>query len=133
MFRWECMWLAGPRGWGGSPLCAQALDRQGTLLRLRRLLDRLLEAAGRQGLLDRHAWLSPGLSGPQHPHWCPSSHPSIPLPLPPLCSGINDFGNVGAEDIAAALPFLKKQGVPFFVHAEVPHAVHVPEVRPPCH
>ncbi len=34
-------------------------------------------------------------------------------------SGINDFPNVGEADIAAALPFLKYRGVPFFVHAEV--------------
>ncbi|PNH11170.1 Allantoinase [Tetrabaena socialis] len=34
-------------------------------------------------------------------------------------SGINDFGNVEAADIAAALPFLKRRGVPFYVHAEV--------------
>ncbi|KXZ50155.1 hypothetical protein GPECTOR_17g791 [Gonium pectorale] len=34
-------------------------------------------------------------------------------------SGINDFGNVGRQDIAAALPFLKARGLPFFVHAEV--------------
>ncbi|GLI65799.1 hypothetical protein VaNZ11_009420 [Volvox africanus] len=33
-------------------------------------------------------------------------------------SGINDFPNVEAADIAAALPFLKRRGVPFFVHAE---------------
>jgi len=34
-------------------------------------------------------------------------------------SGINDFPNVDAEAISAALPFLKKAGVPFFVHAEL--------------
>ncbi|EFJ47391.1 allantoinase [Volvox carteri f. nagariensis] len=34
-------------------------------------------------------------------------------------SGINDFPAVEAEHIAAALPFLKSRGVPFFVHAEV--------------
>uniref|UniRef100_A0A7S0S525 allantoinase n=1 Tax=Chlamydomonas leiostraca TaxID=1034604 RepID=A0A7S0S525_9CHLO len=34
-------------------------------------------------------------------------------------SGINDFPNVEAKDIAAALPFLKRTGVPFYVHAEV--------------
>ncbi|KAL6762537.1 allantoinase [Haematococcus lacustris] len=33
-------------------------------------------------------------------------------------SGINDFANVDAPDIAAALPFLKQAGVPLFVHAE---------------
>ena len=33
-------------------------------------------------------------------------------------SGIDDFPNVGAADIAAALPFLKRAGVPFYVHAE---------------
>ncbi|KAG2443328.1 hypothetical protein HYH02_009394 [Chlamydomonas schloesseri] len=38
-------------------------------------------------------------------------------------SGINDFGNVGGDDIAAALPFLKSRGVPFFVHAEVVSSV----------
>lgn len=44
-------------------------------------------------------------------------------------SGINDFANVGAKDIAAALPFLKKAGVPFFVHAEVVSPVEA-EVSP---
>ncbi|GLC40179.1 hypothetical protein PLESTB_000259700 [Pleodorina starrii] len=34
-------------------------------------------------------------------------------------SGINDFAAVEAEHIAAALPFLKRRGVPFYVHAEV--------------
>jgi allantoinase len=34
-------------------------------------------------------------------------------------SGINDFPNVDAASISAALPFLKQAGVPFFVHAEV--------------
>lgn len=33
-------------------------------------------------------------------------------------SGINDFGHVRREDIAAALPLFKARGVPFFVHAE---------------
>jgi allantoinase len=38
-------------------------------------------------------------------------------------SGINDFENVAAKDIAAALPFLKAKGVPFYVHAELVHDV----------
>lgn len=44
-------------------------------------------------------------------------------------SGINDFGNVGGDDIAAALPFLKSRGVPFFVHAEVVSPVESDPVR----
>lgn len=44
-------------------------------------------------------------------------------------SGINDFPNVGAEHIAAALPFLKSAGVPFFVHAEL--VSDVPEHEAP--
>lgn len=43
-------------------------------------------------------------------------------------SGINDFPNVAAEDIAAALPVMKQAGVPFFVHAELVSPVDV-EVR----
>ena len=38
-------------------------------------------------------------------------------------SGINDFENVGAKDIALALPLLKTQGIPFYVHAELVHEV----------
>lgn len=34
-------------------------------------------------------------------------------------AGINDFPNVGEEDIRKALPFLKKAGVPYYVHAEL--------------
>ena len=37
----------------------------------------------------------------------------------PACAGINDFPNVGEEDIRKALPFLKKAGVPYYVHAEL--------------
>jgi len=43
-------------------------------------------------------------------------------------SGIDDFPNVGARDIAAALPFLKKHGVPFYVHAEFVSDVPISEV-----
>jgi hypothetical protein len=34
-------------------------------------------------------------------------------------AGINDFPNVHEEDIRKALPFLKKAGVPYYVHAEL--------------
>eukprot|EP00967_Tisochrysis_lutea_P068221 scaffold89263_cov18-Tisochrysis_lutea.AAC.3 len=44
-------------------------------------------------------------------------------------SGINDFPNVDAKAIAAALPFLKKAGVPFFVHAELVSDIPKPQVR----
>ncbi len=37
----------------------------------------------------------------------------------PARAGINDFPNVGEEDIRKALPFLKKAGVPYYVHAEL--------------
>ncbi len=43
-------------------------------------------------------------------------------------SGINDFGHVTAADIAAALPFLKRAGVPFFVHAELVSDLPPPKV-----
>lgn len=37
----------------------------------------------------------------------------------PACAGINDFPNVSEEDIRKALPFLKRAGVPYYVHAEL--------------
>ncbi|KAG2492833.1 hypothetical protein HYH03_008988 [Edaphochlamys debaryana] len=46
-------------------------------------------------------------------------------------SGINDFANVEADDIAAALPFLKARGVPFFVHAEVVSEVEADKAADP--
>lgn len=33
--------------------------------------------------------------------------------------GIDDFGTVLEKDIVAALPFLRQQGVPYYVHAEL--------------
>lgn len=74
---------------------------------------------------------------------CPAPCRAPLAPRPPCCarrrpappqsfmchSGINDFPNVAREDIAAALPFLKRRGLPFFVHAEVVSPVDVPEVR----
>lgn len=36
------------------------------------------------------------------------------------CPGIVDFGSVDRGHIAAALPFLKAEGVPYYVHAELP-------------
>uniref|UniRef100_A0A7S3QQ76 allantoinase n=1 Tax=Dunaliella tertiolecta TaxID=3047 RepID=A0A7S3QQ76_DUNTE len=45
-------------------------------------------------------------------------------------SGINDFPNVDAKAIAAALPFLKKAGVPFFVHAELVSDIPKPQGPP---
>ncbi|GAX85441.1 hypothetical protein CEUSTIGMA_g12857.t1, partial [Chlamydomonas eustigma] len=45
-------------------------------------------------------------------------------------SGIDDFPNVGAADIAAALPFLKSAGVPYFVHAEFVTEVPLSEGLP---
>ena len=44
-------------------------------------------------------------------------------------SGIDDFPNVGEADIRAALPFLKKAGATFFVHAELVHDVPASDVR----
>ena len=44
-------------------------------------------------------------------------------------SGIDDFPNVGEADIRAALPFLKKAGATFYVHAELVHDVPDSEVR----
>ena len=44
-------------------------------------------------------------------------------------SGIDDFPNVGPADIAAALPFLKRAGVPFYVHAEQVADVPASEVQ----
>lgn len=34
--------------------------------------------------------------------------------------GIDDFGTVLMQDIINALPFLKQQGVPYYLHAEIP-------------
>ncbi|KAK9811373.1 hypothetical protein WJX72_002753 [[Myrmecia] bisecta] len=34
-------------------------------------------------------------------------------------SGINDFENVARPDIEGALPFVKEQGVPYYLHAEI--------------
>lgn len=44
-------------------------------------------------------------------------------------SGIDDFPNVEAHDIAAALPFLKKHGVTFYIHAESVSDVPTSEVQ----
>ena len=35
-------------------------------------------------------------------------------------SGIDDFDTVLEEDIVSALPFLKRNGLPYYVHAEIP-------------
>lgn len=49
-------------------------------------------------------------------------------------SGINDFPDIGRDDLAAALPFLRLRGVPFFVHAELVHSVESPpEADPRAH
>ena len=40
-------------------------------------------------------------------------------PILSIYAGINDFPNVSKEDIRKALPFLKKAGVPYYVHAEL--------------
>lgn len=37
-----------------------------------------------------------------------------------FCPGIDDFGSVSEDDLAAALPFLRTQGVPYYLHAELP-------------
>ena len=42
------------------------------------------------------------------------------------CAGINDFPNGSAEDIKKALPFLKKAGVPYYVHAELEQNASAP-------
>lgn len=34
--------------------------------------------------------------------------------------GIDDFDTILEADIVSALPFLKKQGVPYYIHAEIP-------------
>jgi allantoinase len=44
-------------------------------------------------------------------------------------SGINDFEHVTPADIAAALPFIKRAGVPLLLHAEIVSQVPSPEVR----
>lgn len=50
------------------------------------------------------------------------------------CAGINDFPNVGKEDIRKALPFLKQAGVPYYVHAELQLDESSPVSFPrPCH
>lgn len=43
-------------------------------------------------------------------------------------SGINDFEHVTGPDIAAALPVLKRAGVPLMLHAEVVSEVPEPTV-----
>jgi allantoinase len=43
-------------------------------------------------------------------------------------SGINDFGNVSREHVATAMPFLMRNGVPYFVHAELVSPVETDQV-----
>ena len=33
----------------------------------------------------------------------------------------SDFPNVAVKDIAAALPAIQNKGVPYYIHAELPH------------
>ena len=39
------------------------------------------------------------------------------------CAGISGFSNVNQTDIEAALPILKRNGVPYLIHAEIPEDI----------
>jgi hypothetical protein len=47
-------------------------------------------------------------------------------------SGINDFGNVSKEHVATAMPFLMRNGAPYFVHAELVSPVETDQVGTGC-
>src|SRR5262245_58858387 len=42
-------------------------------------------------------------------------------------SGVEEFPNVGEEELARAMPVVARRNVPLLVHAELPHLIRLPE------
>ena len=60
--------------------------------------------------------------------------PSLDGLTPRLMRAGSDFKHITIEEFALALPLVKRLGVPFYVHAELPLPLDpAPDVRPLLH